>query len=120
MVRAFAGLSTITSGFGMDFGLFKGATVRTESLETLIARCPVCLYAGSLVPPEVVAYAPEGAKVIDTAPMTLDDIIAEIEAAHAEGPRASTGRQAQRHAASRQQPVRAQPGHGPSARAAAA
>jgi len=51
----------------------------------LIARCPVCLYAGSLVPLEVVAYAPEGAKVVDTAPLTLDDIIAEIEAAHAEG-----------------------------------
>jgi precorrin-4/cobalt-precorrin-4 C11-methyltransferase len=51
----------------------------------LIARCPVCLYAGSLVPTEVVAYAPEGARVIDTAPLTLDDIIAEIQAAHAEG-----------------------------------
>ena len=51
----------------------------------LIERCPVCLYAGSLVPPEVVAYAPEGAKVIDTAPMTLDEILAEIEAAHAAG-----------------------------------
>ena len=50
----------------------------------LIRRCPVCLYAGSLVPLEVVAYAPEGARVIDTAPMTLDDIIAEIEAAHAQ------------------------------------
>ena len=48
----------------------------------LIARCPVCLYAGSLVPAEVVAFAPVGAKVIDTAPLTLDDIIAEIRAAH--------------------------------------
>ncbi len=51
----------------------------------LIARCPVCLYAGSLVPKEVVAHAPEGARVIDTAPLTLDEIIAEIEAAHAKG-----------------------------------
>jgi len=51
----------------------------------LIARCPVCLYAGSLVPPAVVAHAPDGARVIDTAPMTLDEIIAEIEAAHAAG-----------------------------------
>lgn len=51
----------------------------------LIARCPVCLYAGSLVPEAVVAHAPEGAHVIDTAPMTLDDIIAEIETAHAAG-----------------------------------
>jgi len=47
----------------------------------LIARCPVCLYAGSLVPAEIVAHAPDGARVIDTAPMTLDEIIAEIEAA---------------------------------------
>ena len=51
----------------------------------LIARCPVCLYAGSLVPEAVVAHAPEGAKVIDTAPMTLDEILTDIEAAHAAG-----------------------------------
>lgn len=52
---------------------------------TIIRRCPVVLYAGSLVPPEVVAEAPEGARVIDTAPMHLDEIIAEIERAQAEG-----------------------------------
>jgi precorrin-4/cobalt-precorrin-4 C11-methyltransferase len=51
----------------------------------LIARCPVCLYAGSLVPEAVVAHAPNGAKVIDTAPMTLDEILSDIEAAHAAG-----------------------------------
>lgn len=51
----------------------------------LIRRCPVCLYAGSLVPPEVVAEAPPGARVIDTAALHLDQILAEIEAAHAEG-----------------------------------
>ncbi len=51
----------------------------------LIARCPVCLYAGSLVPPEIVAFAPAGARVIDTAPLTLDEIVAEIEAADANG-----------------------------------
>ena len=50
-----------------------------------IARCPVCLYAGSLVPEAVVAHAPDGAVVVDTAPMTLDEIIAEIENAHAAG-----------------------------------
>ena len=50
-----------------------------------IARCPVCLYAGSLVPEAVVAHAPDGAVVVDTAPMTLDAIIAEIEKAHAAG-----------------------------------
>ncbi len=57
----------------------------TVRAKTLIEQCPVCLYAGSLVPPQVVAYAPKSARVLDTAPMTLDDIIAEMEAAHAEG-----------------------------------
>lgn len=51
----------------------------------LVRRCPVCLYAGSLVPEAVVAEAPAGARVIDTAPMDLDAILAEIEAAHAKG-----------------------------------
>lgn len=51
----------------------------------LIAACPVCLYAGSLVPPEVVAIAPRGARVLDTAPMTLDETHAEIVAAHGKG-----------------------------------
>lgn len=51
----------------------------------VIAACPVCLYAGSLVPPEVVAIAPDGARVLDTAPMTLDETHAEIVAAHARG-----------------------------------
>jgi len=51
----------------------------------LIERCPVCLYAGSLVPAEVVAAAPAGARVLDTAAMTLDGIIAEMEGAVAAG-----------------------------------
>ncbi|GLK81139.1 precorrin-4 C(11)-methyltransferase [Methylopila turkensis] len=51
----------------------------------LIARCPVCLYAGSLVPKALVAHAPEGARVVDTAPLDLDAIVAEFEAAHAAG-----------------------------------
>lgn len=51
----------------------------------LIKRCPVCLYAGSLVPKEVVAAAPTSARVLDTAPMTLDEIISEISAAHVRG-----------------------------------
>jgi precorrin-4/cobalt-precorrin-4 C11-methyltransferase len=51
----------------------------------LIERCPVCLYAGSLVPAEVVAAAPAGARIIDTAPLTLDAIIAEMAQAHAAG-----------------------------------
>ena len=51
----------------------------------LIERCPVCLYAGSLVPRAIVAAAPPGARIIDTAPLTLDQIVAEIEIAHREG-----------------------------------
>ncbi|MBF0128811.1 MAG: precorrin-4 C(11)-methyltransferase [Alphaproteobacteria bacterium] len=51
----------------------------------LIRRCPVVLYAGSLVPEEVVAAAPAGARVVDTAPLDLDRIIAEMEAAHGRG-----------------------------------
>jgi precorrin-4/cobalt-precorrin-4 C11-methyltransferase len=51
----------------------------------LIARCAVCLYAGSLVPRELLGHCPAGARIIDTAPMTLDEIEAELVAAHAAG-----------------------------------
>ncbi|HEX7925586.1 MAG TPA: precorrin-4 C(11)-methyltransferase [Bradyrhizobium sp.] len=51
----------------------------------LIASCPVCLYAGSLVPEGVLAHCPKDARIVNTASMSLDDIIAEIAAAHAEG-----------------------------------
>ncbi len=51
----------------------------------LIQSCPVCLFAGSLVPEEIVKAAPANARVLDTAPMTLDDIISEIQAAHEAG-----------------------------------
>jgi precorrin-4/cobalt-precorrin-4 C11-methyltransferase len=53
--------------------------------QRLIARCPVCLYAGSLVPEAVIAPAPEDARILDTAPMTLDEIIAEMASAHRAG-----------------------------------
>lgn len=53
--------------------------------QRLIERCPVCLYAGSLVPPELVASAPPGALVRDTAPMHLDEIVAEMAAARDRG-----------------------------------
>ena len=49
----------------------------------LIAQCPVCLYAGSLVPQELLAYCPPNARIVDTAPLTLDQIEAEFVAAHA-------------------------------------
>ncbi len=69
---------------------FLGAGPGAPDLNTvrgrdLIARAPVVLYAGSLGPEAVVAHAPEGARVLDTAAMTLDEIMAEIEAAHAAG-----------------------------------
>jgi precorrin-4/cobalt-precorrin-4 C11-methyltransferase len=51
----------------------------------LIARCPVCLYAGSIVPRELLSYCPEGARIVDTAPLALDEIEAEFVAAHAAG-----------------------------------
>ena len=51
----------------------------------LIARCPVCLYAGSLVPRELLAYCPTGARIVDTAPLSLDEIEIEFANAHAAG-----------------------------------
>jgi precorrin-4/cobalt-precorrin-4 C11-methyltransferase len=51
----------------------------------LIESCPVCLYAGSLVPEPLVRAAPAGARVIDTAAMTLEEILAEMESAHLAG-----------------------------------
>lgn len=51
----------------------------------LIARCPVCLYAGSIVPRELLNFCPPGARIIDTAPLSLDEIDAEFATAHASG-----------------------------------
>jgi precorrin-4/cobalt-precorrin-4 C11-methyltransferase len=51
----------------------------------LLARCPVCLYAGSIVPPELLAYCPPNVRIVDTAPMTLDQIEQEYVSAHAKG-----------------------------------
>lgn len=51
----------------------------------LIAACPVCLYAGSLVPEALLQYCPPGARIIDTAPMHLGEIEAEFLAAHEAG-----------------------------------
>jgi len=48
----------------------------------LIARSPVCLYAGALVPREILAFAPPDARIVDTAELTLDEIVAEFVAAH--------------------------------------
>ena len=51
----------------------------------LIARCQVCLYAGSIVPRELLAFCPAGAHIVDTAPLSLDEIEAEFVAAQDQG-----------------------------------
>jgi precorrin-4/cobalt-precorrin-4 C11-methyltransferase len=51
----------------------------------LLGRCPVCLYAGSLVSPELLRFCPPGARLVDTAPLSLDEIEAEFLAAHRRG-----------------------------------
>ena len=51
----------------------------------LIARCPVCLYAGSIVPRELLRFCPKEARIVDTALLSLDEIEAEFVAANAAG-----------------------------------
>lgn len=51
----------------------------------LLASCRVCLYAGSIIPPEILHHCPPTARLVDTAPMTLDEIEAEFRDAHAKG-----------------------------------
>jgi len=51
----------------------------------ILGACPVCLYAGSIVPPEMLAHCAPGARLVDTAPLSLDAIEAEFAAAHAAG-----------------------------------
>ncbi|ASL40409.1 MULTISPECIES: precorrin-4 C(11)-methyltransferase [Acetobacter] len=51
----------------------------------ILASCPVCLYAGSIVPPEMLQFCPPDARKVDTAPMTLDEIEAEYVKAHQQG-----------------------------------
>jgi precorrin-4/cobalt-precorrin-4 C11-methyltransferase len=47
----------------------------------IISRAPVCLYAGSLVPKALLEHCPKGARIVDTAPMSLDEIVAECQRA---------------------------------------
>jgi precorrin-4/cobalt-precorrin-4 C11-methyltransferase len=51
----------------------------------LMAACPVCLYAGSLIPAELLAHCPPGARIVNTASLSLDEILAEIQSAEARG-----------------------------------
>ena len=53
--------------------------------ERLLKRCPVCLYAGSIMPDDLLALCPPDARVVDTGPLTLEQIIAELTDAHAAG-----------------------------------
>jgi precorrin-4/cobalt-precorrin-4 C11-methyltransferase len=57
----------------------------TLRAQRLIACCPVCVYAGALVPAEVLGHAPPGARLVDTQHLTLDQIVDEFQAAHTAG-----------------------------------
>lgn len=61
------------------------ADLITVRAQRLLAQCSVCLYAGSLVPPEVLAHCPPAARLIDTADLTLDQITAAMLEAAAAG-----------------------------------
>jgi len=69
---------------------FIGAGPGAPDLLTLrgrdrIAESPVCLYAGSLIPAAMLDHCPPGARIVNTAPLSLDEIIAEIQTAHDAG-----------------------------------
>lgn len=53
--------------------------------QRLLEQCPVCLYAGSIMPDDLLALCPPGARIVDTGPLTLEQIIGEITDAHAGG-----------------------------------
>jgi precorrin-4/cobalt-precorrin-4 C11-methyltransferase len=61
------------------------ADLITLRAQRLLSECSVCLYAGSLVPAEVLAHCPPGARLIDTADLTLDEIVAAMTEAAAGG-----------------------------------
>lgn len=51
----------------------------------LLGSCPVCLYAGSIMPDDLLSLCPPDAKVVDTGPLNLDQIIGELVAADQAG-----------------------------------
>src|SRR6201991_2428470 len=53
--------------------------------QRLLSRCPVCLYAGSIMPDDLLALCPHDARMVDTGPLTLEQIIGELADAHAAG-----------------------------------
>jgi precorrin-4/cobalt-precorrin-4 C11-methyltransferase len=50
--------------------------------QRLLQRCQVCLYAGSIMPDDLLELCPPGARIVDTGPLDLEQIIAEIATAH--------------------------------------
>jgi precorrin-4/cobalt-precorrin-4 C11-methyltransferase len=61
------------------------ADLITVRAQRILASSQVCLYAGSLVPAEVLAHCPPGARLVDTAGLSLDEIVAELVAADRAG-----------------------------------
>jgi precorrin-4/cobalt-precorrin-4 C11-methyltransferase len=55
--------------------------------QRVLAQAEVVLYAGSLVPPALLGWAPRQAELIDTAPLNLGQIVAGIIQAHLAGKR---------------------------------
>lgn len=53
--------------------------------QRLLQRCGVCLYAGSIMPDDLLQFCPAGARIVDTGPLTLEQIIDELADAHADG-----------------------------------
>ena len=53
--------------------------------QRLLQRCGVCLYAGSIMPDDLLQFCPAGARIVDTGPLTLEQIIDELADAHANG-----------------------------------
>ncbi len=53
--------------------------------QRLLQRCPVCLYAGSIMPEDLLGFCPPGARIVDTGPLALEEIVAEFQRAHAAG-----------------------------------
>jgi precorrin-4/cobalt-precorrin-4 C11-methyltransferase len=83
MGGAQGGEQTVTVHF---IGAGPGAAdLLTLRAARLIASCPVVLYAGALVPPEVLEHAADDARIVDTQHLELDEIVAELQRAHADG-----------------------------------
>ena len=63
----------------------RAADLLTLRARDLIASCPLCLYAGSLIPEAILAHCPADARLVNTAPLDLDDIISECKQASVDG-----------------------------------